>query len=279
MKIKIELIKKLRDETQAGIQDCKKALEQKNGDFEAAFSLLREKSLFYFKNKKNKENKEGLTNVIVQDNKAILYELNAETDFVVLNKNFIELYDKIGEILLKAEPSIKTLNDFLNYYKNGQTVQEMILEKSFVIKEQISLSRIQVVYKKEKESFGFYKHQGGKISSLVHLENCSPDVQEHLPVHIVGMKPKFLSKETVEENFILEERKNLLQQIKQKNIKKPLNNDILNKIVDNSLNSIKEKNCLLEQPFYIDDKQKVKEYLLKNKTNVIGYYFFEVGQK
>ncbi|QTX03140.1 elongation factor Ts [Candidatus Phytoplasma luffae] len=275
MKIIIELIKELRNKTKAGLSDCKKFLEQTNGDLEAAAKLLKEKSLCYYKTKKTKENFEGLTNILIQNNKAVLYELKAETDFVVKNQNFMDLYNKIGDILLKVDSSVQNLDDFLNYRYEGQSIKELILEKSFIIKEQIILSRIQVVYKKDKESFGFYKHQGGKISSLVHLDGFSQDVQEHLPVHIVGMKPKFLKKELVDKSFIEEENNISLKQVQEKNINRPLKPELVEKIVQNRLESVLKKVCLLEQPFYIDENQQIKEYLAKNKVNVIAYYCFE----
>ncbi|MDC9032127.1 translation elongation factor Ts [Columbia Basin potato purple top phytoplasma] len=279
MKITIEMIKELRQKTQAGITNCKKALEETNGDIESAINFLKEKGLFYHKKNKTKDILEGLTNVVVKNNKAILYELNAETDFVVQNKNFMELYNQLENILLEADSSIQNLKDFLKYQWNGQSVEELISQKSFIIKEQIVLSRIQIIYKKDEEGFGFYKHQGGKISALVHLTKSSADVEEHIPVHIVGMKPKFLSKELIDINFLNKEKEILLEQLKEKNSHKPLKDELLNKIVENKFNTLIEQNCLLEQPFYMESNQKVKEYLIQNKTDIINYYYFEVGKK
>lgn len=279
MKITIEMIKELRQKTQAGITNCKKALEETNGDIESAINFLKEKGLFYYKKNKTKDIAEGLTNVVVKNNKAILYELNAETDFVVQNKNFMDLYYQLENILLEADSSIKHLKDFLKYKWNGQSVEELISQKSFIIKEQIFLSRIQIIYKKDEEGFGFYKHQGGKISALVHLTKSSSDVEEHMPVHIVGMKPKFLSKELIDINFLNKEKEILLEQLKEKNSHKPLKDELLNKIVENKFNTLIEQTCLLEQPFYMDSNKKVKEYLIQNKTDIINYYYFEVGKK
>lgn len=279
MKITIEMIKELRQETQAGITNCKKALEETNGDIKSAINLLKEKGLFYHKKNKTKDIVEGLTNVVVKNNKAILYELNAETDFVVQNKNFMELYNQLENILLEADSSIQNLKDFLKYQWNDQSVEELISQKSFIIKEQIVLSRIQIIYKKDEEGFGFYKHQGGKISALVHLTKSSADVEEHMPVHIVGMKPKFLSKELIDMNFLNKEKEILLEQLKEKNSHKPLKDELLNKIVENKFNTLIEQTCLLEQPFYMESNQKVKEYLNQNKTDIINYYYFEVGKK
>ncbi|WP_323847922.1 MAG: translation elongation factor Ts [Phytoplasma sp.] len=278
MKITLEMIKELRKKTQAGITYCKKALEETQGDVDSAVDILKKKGLFYYKPDK-KDTLQGLTNVIVNKNKAILYELNTETDFVTQNKNFIELYNEVGQILLEADFYVKILSDFLKYKWNGRTVEEIISQKAFIIKEQIVLSRIQIVYKKDQEGFGFYKHQGGKISSLVHLSNSSADAEEHLPVHVVAMKPKFLNKDLVDIKFVNQEKENLLEQIKQKNTNKPLNDTTLEKIAVNNLKALIEKNCFLEQPFYMDFNQKVSEYLKQNNTNIIAYYCFEVGKR
>ncbi|WAN63232.1 Translation elongation factor Ts [Candidatus Phytoplasma rubi] len=279
MKITLEMIKELRQKTQVGITYCKKALEDTQGDIEVAIELLKKKGVFSYNPDKKKEILEGLTNVVVKGNKAILYELNTETDFVAKNEHFIDLYNELEKILLEVDSSIKSLDDFLKYQWNGKRIEELISEKIFFIKEQIVLSRIQIIYKKDEESFGFYKHQGGKISALVHLTKSSADVEEHLPVHIVGMKPKFLNKESVDNDFINKAKENLLEQIKQKNSRKPLTDQLLEKAIENNLSTLIEKNCLLEQPFYMETNQKIREYLAHNKTDIIAYYCFEVGKK
>ncbi|WP_017193258.1 translation elongation factor Ts [Vaccinium witches'-broom phytoplasma] len=278
MKITIEMIKELRKKTQSGMMNCKQALEHAQGDMEKAVNYLKEKGMMKAEDKKDRVSAEGLTNVAFKGNKAVLFELNSETDFVAKNEHFIALLEQLKNSLLDADASVKTVEDFLNYHWNGQSVKNIILDKAAIIKEQIVLKRIQTVYKKDNESFGLYKHQGGRISALVRLDKQNEEAQTHIPIHVVGFNPKFLSKEVVDPNFIKTEKQLLLEKTINEKAKQNLPSGLLDKIANNRLNKILEEICLLEQPFYNDTDQKVKEFLQANQTNVIAYYRFEVGE-
>ncbi|XXP77212.1 MAG: translation elongation factor Ts [Lettuce witches'-broom phytoplasma] len=279
MKITLEMIKELRKTTQSGMMNCKKALEHTQGDMDKAVAYLKEKGMMKANEKKDRISVEGLTNVAFKGNKAILFELNSETDFVAKNEHFIALIEQLKNSLLDADASVKTVKDFLNYHWNGQSVKNIILDKAAIIKEQIVLKRIQIVYKKDNESFGLYKHQGGRISALVHLDKQNEEAQTHIPIHVAGFNPKFLSKEVVEPNFIKIEKQLLLEKTINEKAKQNLPSGLLNKIAGDRLNKVLEEICLLEQPFYNNADQKVKEFLQANQTNVIAYYRFEVGEK
>ncbi|WP_017192684.1 translation elongation factor Ts [Italian clover phyllody phytoplasma] len=278
MKITIEMIKELRKKTQSGMMNCKQALEHAKGNMDKAVDYLKEKGMIEANKKKDRVSAEGLTNVAFKGNKAVLFELNSETDFVAKNEHFIALLEQLKNSLLDADASVKTVEDFLNYHCNGQKLKNIILDKAVIIKEKIVLKRIQTVYKKDNESFGLYKHQGGRISALVHLDKQNEEAQTHIPIHVAGFKPKFLSKEVVDPNFIKTEKQLLLEKTINEKAKQNLPSGLLDKIASNRLNKVLEEICLLEQPFYNDTDQKVKEFLQANQTNVIAYYRFEVGE-
>ncbi|WEK82664.1 MAG: elongation factor Ts [Candidatus Phytoplasma pruni] len=278
MKITLEMIKELRKKTQSGMMNCKQALEHTQGNMDKAVAYLKEKGMITANKKKDKVSAEGLTNVAFKGNKAVLFELNSETDFVAKNEHFIALLEQLKNSLLDADASVKTVEDFLNYHWNGQRVKNIILDKAAIIKEQIVLKRIQTVYKKDNESFGLYKHQGGKISALVHFDKQNKEAQTHIPIHVAGFNPKFLSKEAVDPNFIKTEKQLFLEKTINEKAKQNLPSGLLDKIASDRLNKVLEEICLLEQPFYNDTDQKVKEFLQVNQTNVIAYYRFEVGE-
>lgn len=280
MKITPEMIKILRNKTQAGILNCKKALEKTEGNIEEAVLLLKKEGIIKATQNSDKVAFEGLTNVAINGNKAVLFELNTETDFVAKNQIFLNLYDKITELLLNLDETFTTVSDFLNSRVQNNSVQNLILEASAVLKEKIVLNRLQIVTKKTLESFGFYKHQGGKISSLVVLSKECPAIAMDLPIHIVGFKPKFISKEQADPQFITKEKKFFLSKtLEETNQKKTLSSEIIDKIVNKRLNKLLEEICLLEQPLYNNSEQKVGEYLDEYQIQIIAFYRFEVGER
>ncbi|PQP79980.1 elongation factor Ts [Candidatus Phytoplasma phoenicium] len=280
MKITPEMIKILRNKTQAGMLNCKKALEKTEGNIEEAVLLLKKEGIIKATQNSDKVAVEGLTNVAIRGNKAVLFELNTETDFVAKNQIFLNLYDKITELLLNSDETFTTVADFLKSRAQNNSVQNFLLEASAVLKEKIVLNRLQIVTKKTLESFGFYKHQGGKISSLVVLSKECPAVAMDLPIHIVGFKPKFISKEKTDPQFITKEKNFLLSKtLEEINQKKTLSSEIIDKIVNQRLNRFLEEICLLEQPLYNNSDQKVGEYLDKYQIQIIAFYRFEVGER
>ncbi|KND62572.1 translation elongation factor Ts [Candidatus Phytoplasma phoenicium] len=281
MKITTETIKILRNQTQAGILSCKKALEKTSGNIEEAVLLLKKEGIIKAtKNSSDKVAAEGLTNVAICGNKAILFELNTETDFVAKNKIFLNLYNKITELLLTSDELFSTVADFLKLRIKKQNVQNIILETAAVLKEKIVLSRLQVVTKNTQESFGFYKHQGGKISSLVVLSKDCPEVAMDLPIHIVGFNPKFISKDQADPQFIAKEKKFFLSKtLEEKTQQKSLSSNIIEKIVEQRLNKFLEEICLLEQPLYNNQDQTVSAYLDTYQIKIIAFYRFEVGKR
>ncbi|WP_349402107.1 translation elongation factor Ts [Candidatus Phytoplasma solani] len=274
MKITAEMIKELRQQTHAGMIACKQALEKTEGNLQKAIIFLREKGIIKAAQKQYRITSEGLTNIVFSRNDAFLYELNSETDFVAKNEYFQQLINIIGEVILQKQ--LQSVEEVLAFAYQNKTIQDLLLEKTSVLGEKITLKKVLKVTKKEEEVFGTYKHQGGRISVLVVLKNNHPLIAEDIAMHIAAFNPKFLTLEKVNPKFLTTE-KNILQKQTEKQLleeKKPLH--ILDKIVQNRLNKLLKEICLSEQPFVKNNEQKVKDYLKKHNTDVISYFRWSI---
>lgn len=172
----IEKIKILRDKTGAGMMDCKKALVETGGDVDKAVDFLRERGLSKAANKASRIAAEGLANVAIEGNTALIYEVNSETDFVSQNDEFIKLVDEVGAILIKSNATNTEEALAVNNPQERLTVEQMLLNMTAKIGEKITLRRVQRVTKKDDEVFGLYKHQGGKIIALTVVKGNDQEV-------------------------------------------------------------------------------------------------------
>ena len=166
--ISAALVKDLREKTGAGMMDCKKALVETNGDMDKAIDYLREKGISKAAKKAERIAAEGLSNIYINGNDAVVVELNSETDFVAKNSEFKELLDKIGNTIL--DNKVETMEDALNVKCGNETINELIVNATAKIGEKISLRRFEKVTKTDSQVFGSYLHMGGKISSLTVVE-------------------------------------------------------------------------------------------------------------
>src|SRR5690606_20966041 len=170
MAVTAQMVKELRGKTGAGMMDCKKALVQTDGDMEAALNFLREKGLSSASKKADRIAAEGTTSIMVEGNEAVIYEVNAETDFVAKNEGFQVLVKELGEHLLATKPA--TIEEATaSTMSNGLSVADHISNAIAKIGEKITLRRFEIRTKTDADAFGPYLHMGGRISVLVLLEN------------------------------------------------------------------------------------------------------------
>lgn len=277
MVITAKQVKDLRELTGAGMMDCKKALIETNGDIEKAVIYLREKGIASAAKKVSRIAAEGLANAVLEDDLAILYEINSETDFVAKNDKFLTLVDNVGKALLAGKPN--NTEEALAYVYEGKNLEEHLKEATSTIGENIQLRRVTKIVKKSNEVFGFYKHMGGSIVSVVVVEGAE-EAAKNIAMHVAALNPKFLAREDVAQEFIDSEKQILLNQALEENKTeaKPKPEQIIQRIVEGRLNKQLEEVCLLEQTYIKDTDLKVKQYLLNAKTNVINYYRLEVGE-
>lgn len=272
MEISAKLVKDLRDMTGAGMLDCKKALVESNGDMDKAIDYLREKGISKAAKKADRIAAEGLTNIFVDGNKAVILEINSETDFVAKNEEFKELLNTIGNTILSSDA--KTLEEVNKLQTNEGTVEELITNKTAKIGEKLSLRRFELVSKQDSEVFGNYLHLGGKIASLLVCTGNNNEVAKDLAMQVAAMRPKYISREDVKQEEIDHEKEVLRSQALEEGKKE----EFVDKIIEGRLGKFFEDICLVDQNFVKDGDLKVSEFLKNNNMNVIKMIRYEVGE-
>ena len=272
MDISASMVKDLREKTGAGMMDCKKALVECNGDMDKAIDYLREKGISKAAKKAERIAAEGLSNIYIKGNDAVVVELNSETDFVAKNSEFKELLDKIGNTIL--ENKVETMEDALNAKCGNETINELIVNATAKIGEKISLRRFEKVKKTSKEVFGSYLHMGGKISSLTVVEGDNEDVARDVAMQAAAMRPLYINIESVPAEDLEHEKAVIKEQVINEG-KKP---EFADKIVEGRLRKFYEETVLEEQAFIKDSGLTVKAYLENNKSKLVKLVKYEVGE-
>lgn len=275
MAITAKMVKELREKTGAGMMDCKKALEETNGNMEEAVDYLRKSGAAQAAKKADRVAAEGTTYIAIDGNDAVLVEVNCETDFVTKNETFQELVKEIGTHLLTKKP--ETVEEALQQQMEGkdETVEETINNAVATIGEKLTLRRFVVLSKADSDVFGSYLHMGGRIGALVLLEDSSnEELARDIAMHVAAINPKYISRNDVAEDEVERERNVLKEQAL--NEGKP--EHIVEKMVEGRLNRFFEEICLLEQDFVKDPDTTVKKLVEKEDTKVKEFARFEVGE-
>ncbi|MBQ3000931.1 MAG: elongation factor Ts [Bacilli bacterium] len=270
--VNASLIKELRDKTGAGMMDCKKALVECNGDVQAAIDWLREKGIAKAAKKASRIAAEGLCDAAFDGNYAYLYELNSETDFVAKNEKFITLMNQIGEICVanKCESAEAVL---------GLGAEELVVNATATIGEKISLRRVQKVEKTDAQVFGFYKHMGGKIATLVVLEGGDAELAKDISMHVTASRPLYISKEDIPGDYI--EKETHIQMELTKNDEKLAGKPeaALAKIVEGKVNKQLKEICLLDQVYVKgSSNESVAQFLNQKHASIVTFVRYEVGE-
>ena len=272
MAISATLVKELRDKTGAGMMDCKKALTATDGDIDKAIDWLREKGIAKAEKKQSRIAAEGLCNVLVNGNEAVVFELNCETDFVAKNENFQVLIDEVGAAILNSNAT--NLEEALQVESNGKTLETILVESTAKIGEKISLRRVTRVTKEDTASFGAYKHMGGKIVSLTVVDNVDEEVAKDISMHVAAINPKYLNSDQISEEVIAHERQVLTNEAL--NEGKPAN--IVDKMVEGRLNKYLKEICLVNQPFVKDPDLSVEKFVNGKGGVILSFLRLEVGE-
>jgi elongation factor Ts len=265
-------VNELRGKTGAGMMDCKKALTECNGDMEAAIDWLREKGIAKAAKKADRIAAEGLANIFTDGNKAVILEVNCETDFVTKNAEFVEMIEVIGKAVLESE--VTTLEETLELTVEEGTVNDYIVAKTSKIGEKLSLRRVALVKKSDSENFGAYLHMGGKIAVLVVTEGANEEVAKDVAMQAAAMRPEYLNKDEVPAEVIEKEKAILKEQAI--NEGKPA--DIAEKMVAGRIQKYYKENCLIHQAFVKDGDIDVETYVKNNGGEVKSMVRFEVGE-
>ena len=272
MEITAAMVKELREKTGAGMMDCKKALAECNGDITASIDWLREKGIAKSAKKESRIAAEGLANIYIKDNKAVILEVNSETDFVSKNEEFTGMIDTIGTYILDSDA--KTLEDALKVNTLEGTIEDLIIAKTAKIGEKLSLRRLEVVEKSDGEVFGSYLHMGGKIAVLTVLKGANEEVAKDVAMQAAAMRPTYVFISDVPEDVVANERK--IQKELAMSEGKPA--DIAEKMVEGRIKKYYKEICLAEQPFIKDGDMSVADYVKKNNGEIITMIRYEVGE-
>ena len=272
MEISASMVKDLRERTGAGMMDCKKALVESNGDMDAAIDYLREKGISKAAKKAERIAAEGLSNIYVDGNNAVVVELNSETDFVAKNAEFKELLDKIGNAILTNE--VSDMQSVLDLKVGSDTVNDLIVNATAKIGEKISLRRFEKVSKAKGEVFGTYLHMGGKIASLTIVKGDNEDVARDVAMQAAAMRPLYTTIASVPEEDLEHEKSVIKEQVINEG-KKP---EFADKIVEGRIRKFYEETVLEEQAFIKDSGLTVKAYLENNKCELVKLVKYEVGE-
>ena len=281
-------VMELRELTQAGMMDCKKALTESDGDIEKAVEWLREKGLAAAEKKAGRIAAEGMAYATVIDGIGVVVEVNSESDFVAKNEKFTEYVENVAAVVAKENPA--DLDALMACkYPGGGTVEAAQHEKVLVIGENIKVRRF------ARYATGLsvpYVHMGGRIGVIVNMEvsaglEAKPEVIElgkDVAMQIAAMNPNYLDKSDVDPSVLEKEKEILIIQAKEdpKNANKPEN--ILEKMVTGRLGKYYEDNCLLQQQYVKGDKESVEKHVAEvakaagGTIKVLGYTRFEKGE-
>ena len=272
MEVTAAMVKELREKTGAGMMDCKKALNECNGDITASIDWLREKGIAKSAKKESRIAAEGLANIYINGNKAIILEVNSETDFVSKNEEFTGMIDTIGNAVLSSDA--KSLEDVLKVNTTEGTIEDLIIAKTAKIGEKLSLRRLEVVEKSDDEVFGSYLHMGGKIAVLTVLKGANESVAKDVAMQSAAMRPSYVFPSDVPEEVLENERK--VQKELAISEGKPA--DIAEKMVEGRIKKFYKEICLTEQPFIKDGDVSVKDYVAKNNGEIKTMIRYEVGE-
>jgi len=284
----LKLIKKLREQTGCGIADCNKALAECGDDFEKSVDWLRKKGLSSAVKKSGRVTSEGVVAVLIEGkNKANIIEVNSETDFVARNQKFQEF----AASLLKA--AVAFGNDVEKFKSSifptkSHSVDEELKGQIGIIGENINIRRIDSL-SVENGAVISYIHNAvatnmGKIAVLVALESASDqeklaDLGKQIAMHIAAAKPESLSIDSVDPSRLQRETEILKEQARSSG--KP--ESIIDKMIEGRIRKYYEEVVLLEQPFVMDDKLKIKDVVANfskenSATKLTGFKLFILGE-
>ena len=271
--ISAQLVKELREMTGAGMMDCKKALVETNGNLEDAVTWLREKGIAKAAKKADRIAAEGLAEIFINGNKAVVLEINCETDFVAKNEEFKALVNKIGNAILANGTSSD--KEALEIKVDGETINDMIIALTSKLGEKISFRRMTAATKADNQSFGSYIHMGGKIASLVIIEGNNSEVAREVAMHAAAMRPLYVNEFDVPSNVLEREKEIMRQELL--NEGKPA--DKIDNILVGKVRKYYEEVCL-ENQIYVkaENKETVGKFLSDNGSKLVNMVRFEVGE-
>ena len=269
---KAEDVKILRERTNAGMMDCKKALEASNGDMDKAIDWLRENGKAKAAKKEARIAAEGTTKIVQNDNTTVIIEMNSETDFVASNAEFKTAVDEIANAILSSD--VQTIEEANELTIDGVSVHDYIVNLTAKIGEKLTFRRFARISKSTDECIGVYSHMGGRIGVVALLKGNNVEVAKDVAMHTAAMNPGYVTREDELEDVKAHEESVIKAEVMKEG--KPEN--IAEKMVAGRMNKFFKENCLVEQEFIKDSSMTVGDYVKNNGCEIVSITRFEVGE-
>jgi elongation factor Ts len=272
MEITAQLVKELRERSGAGMMECKKALTQNGGDIEASIEWLRKQGLAKADKKADRVAAEGRVLSAQDGGKAVLVEINCETDFVGKSDDFLAFANEVTQVALASgAPDVQALLDAA--WPGGGSVDQARQALVAKVGENIQIRRLARV--DSSHTVGAYVH-GGRIGVLVEVQGGSPGFARNIAMHVAAMNPPHISPAHVPAEVIAKEREIALAQVSEKDRAKPA--EILEKITSGKVNKVVSEMTLTGQPYVLDPNVTVEAALKKEGAQVLSMHRLAVGE-
>jgi len=269
-------VKELREKTGAGMMDCKNALAASDGDMEKAIDWLREKGIAKSIKKASRIAAEGLSKVLIDGNKAVIVEINSETDFVAKNEQFLALLDTTAKTILAGNPADNEAA--LALPVNGGTLNDEFVNATATIGEKIVLRRFAVVEKTDDQLFGEYTHMGGAKTALVLMKGGNDELAHYMAMQVASMSPSYVSAADMPADIVEHERKVQTEIVRndEKFAGKP--EQVINGAIEGKVSKALKEMCLVDQEYFMDTAKKVSAVLKENGAEVLSFVRYAVGE-
>ena len=277
MAITAAQVKELRELTGAGMMDCKKALTECEGDIKKAIDWLREKGIAKAAKKEGRIAAEGLAKILIEGNKAVVLEVNSETDFVAKNDRFLALLDEAAKTIFNA--NVKTVEEALALPTAEGTLNDSFIAAVAVIGEKITLRRFEIVEKSDDELFGSYTHQGGRIVAVTVVKGTADaQVAKNMAMQVASMNPTYVSRDEMPQEVVAHERE--VQEGIMANDESLANKPEKVKagIIEGRVSKALQDMCLVDQEYFLDSNLKCGQYLKENNAEVVKFVKYIVGE-
>ncbi len=269
MTISAQLVKELRERTGAGMMECKKALTQTGGDIEKAIEEMRKSGQAKADKKASRIAAEGVVVMAKSANKAVIIEINSETDFVARDENFKGFADKVVNAV--AASNANTLEEVLALrLTNGETIEDTRKALIAKIGENINVRRVDNL---EGETLGVYSH-GGRIGVILAMKGGNEELAKDVAMHIAASNPLVVSQNQVPADLVEKEKEIFIAQARESG--KP--DDIIEKMITGRIRKFLDEQSLVGQPFVKNPDQKVEQLLKANNAIVTEFIRFGVGE-
>ena len=272
MTITASLVKELRERTGAGMMECKKALTESNGDIDAAAEALRKSGAAKADKKASRVTAEGRIAVAQAAGKAVLVEVNSETDFVAKDENFVAFTDAVAQAALAAgSTDVESLK--AAKLASGETVEEARAAAIAKLGENILVRRIATIT--TSNNVAAYSH-GGKIGVLVEVAGGDADFARGVAMHVAAMNPPYNKAADVPADFVAQEKEIELAKMSEKDKQKPA--EILEKIIGGKIAKIVNEVSLYGQPYVLNTDQSVEQAAKAAGADVVSFTRLAVGE-